>query len=105
VTDLSRQTTEAPAIENRVDLGTFKETALDTPAGKSSPYRSSRDGGFVVYVSKVIPPSEERIQKDFPKFVEDYRDEQQNVAYTEWFQHELMKSGLMAPKPAAKATK
>ncbi len=59
----------------------------------------------MVYVSKLIPTTDSKFQEEFPKYVDEYRKDQQNIAYAVWFRHELLESGLQENKPKARAAK
>jgi len=82
----SRQADEP--IENLppiIDAGALRSAASDLKPGEVSPYIPTRDGGFVVTLEKVIPPSDEEVQRELPRFAQEYRRRQAAEAFNDWF--------------------
>jgi peptidyl-prolyl cis-trans isomerase D len=82
----SRQASEP--IENLpplIDAGALRSAASDLKPGEVSPYVPTREGGFVVMLEKVIPPSDEEVQRELPRFAQEYRRRQAAEAFNDWF--------------------
>ena len=82
----SRQADEP--IENLppiIDAGALRSAASDLKPGEVSPYIPTRDGGFVLTLEKVIPPSDEEVQRELPRFAQEYRRRQAAEAFNDWF--------------------
>lgn len=72
-----------------IDAGALRSAASELSAGEVSSYMPSQGGGFVLMVEKVIPPGDEEVQRELPKFVDDYRRRMAGEAFNDWFQHEM----------------
>ena len=40
-------------------------------------------------LEKVIPPTDEEVQRELPKFADDYRRRMASQAFNDWFQNEM----------------
>lgn len=93
VVDLPPISKDARApIENLpagIDAGSLRSAASELGAGEVGSYTPTRDGGFVVLMQNVIPPTNEDLQRDLPKFAEDYRRRMAGEAFNDWFQNEM----------------
>jgi peptidyl-prolyl cis-trans isomerase D len=82
----SRQANEP--IENLpplIDAGALRSAAADLKPGEVSSYVPTREGGFVVTLEKVIPPTDEEVQRELPHFTQEYRRRQAAEAFNDWF--------------------
>ncbi|HEX7861648.1 MAG TPA: SurA N-terminal domain-containing protein [Verrucomicrobiae bacterium] len=84
-------------IENlppTLDSGAVRSSAMELSEGEVSSYIPTREGGFVLTVEKVIPPTNEEIQSELPKFVEDFRRRRAGEAFSDWFAKEMQLAQL-----------
>ena len=85
---ISLSTPKTPAIEEHVSLNTFKQAAFTTKPGQASPFITTAEGGFVVFVDARLPLSLAKITADLPEFLQRVRVMRQNEAYSDWFRKE-----------------
>ena len=84
-------------IENlppTLDSGAIRSSAMELKEGEVSSYIPTREGGFVLTVEKVIPPTNEEIQSELPKFVEEFRRRRAGEAFSDWFMKEMQLAQL-----------
>jgi hypothetical protein len=84
----SESTEMVPEVEDRADLGTFKQVAFTNAVGSVSGFAPTREGGFVVYVSKRLLIDEAKMTKELPEFSKMVRDRRENEAFEMWFNRE-----------------
>ncbi|MGZ8940424.1 MAG: SurA N-terminal domain-containing protein [Limisphaerales bacterium] len=77
-----------------VDAGALRSAATDLKPGEVSPYVPTREGGFVVTLEKVIPPTNEEVQQGLPQFAQEYRRRMAVEAFNDWFANELQSASL-----------
>jgi hypothetical protein len=81
----SAKTRNLPDWDRRLDLGLVKATASPLPAGKTSQFVNTYDGGFVLHVKSRTPVAETEVKKELPQFLADLRQAQQVDSFYEWF--------------------
>jgi hypothetical protein len=82
-------TTNVPAGMDRASFQQLQESAFPLPAGESSKFVATTDGGFVAYVKERLPVDEARMQQELPFYLARMREQRQLVAFQEWFTHQL----------------
>jgi hypothetical protein len=80
----SRKTTVLPGVD-RTDVSQLVNTAFTVAPGKVSSFAPTRTGGFMVYVKKIVPVSDERVKVELPEFTQNLRQTRQYEAFSEWF--------------------
>ncbi|HTG45470.1 MAG TPA: hypothetical protein VK633_13165, partial [Verrucomicrobiae bacterium] len=65
--------------------------------GQASSYKPMGDGGFVLFVEKFIPASDEDLKKDLAQFSEELRRRSAGEAFNDWFAHEMQIAQLQLP--------
>lgn len=88
VPPFSLNSESVPAVEDYVELNTFKEIAFTTPPGKTSSFIPTRDGGFVLYVRERLPIDQVKMKDDLPEFAKAVRQRRQGEAFQLWFSRE-----------------
>jgi hypothetical protein len=85
----SLATEELPELGDHTnDLTQLKEAAFSTPAGHTSQFEETDDGGFVVYVQSHLPIDQSAMKSELPKFTADLRRQRENEAFDIWLQTE-----------------
>jgi len=104
VPPFTRSTRSIPQVEQfGLTTREFITAAFELEPGYASGFRSSGSGGYIVYVKKRTPVSDEQIASELPGFLEELRRERRNLAFQDWFQAEFIKSGLaLNPQQAAR---
>jgi len=89
VKPFSLNSERVPEVEDHVEeLSTFKQVVFSTPAGKSSSFVPTHDGGYVVYVRERLPIDEAKMKADLPRFAEIVRQRREVEAFDLWFRQE-----------------
>lgn len=88
VPPFSLNTDMVPDVEDRVDLGMFKQVAFGTPVGKTSEFIPTREGGFVIYVKEKLPVDETKMKTDLQQFANIVRQRRQVEAFDLWLRRE-----------------
>jgi hypothetical protein len=88
VPPFSESTQTLPQVESDMDLTTFKEIALNTPAGKASGFMPTHAGGAIVYVRERLPLDPAKMKADLPDFSKAVRQERESDAFQLWFSRE-----------------
>jgi len=78
----------------QVDPASLRNTAFNLQPGHASGYIPGRDGGYVLFVEKFIPASDEEVKKELPEFVEELRRRQASEAFNEWFTKQSQAANL-----------
>jgi hypothetical protein len=87
-----------PELEDEVDPNTFKQSVLNTPAGKVTGLIPTRTGGMVAYVRERVPIDKAKMQVDLPYFSKTVRQARETQAFDMWFEREA--SGALRNIPA-----
>jgi parvulin-like peptidyl-prolyl isomerase len=93
---VSLSTKEITNLDN-VPLDTFREVAFSTQPGKVSPFRPTREGGFLVYVKSALPIDEARMKAELPQFTAFVRQARESEAFQSWFRKEIERAHIDAP--------
>jgi len=91
-------TQELPELGDHATLGQIKQAAFTTAVGKPSPFESTQDGGFVVFVQSKLPVDQSTMAADLPQFTLGMRRQRENEAFAQWYQSEA-NTYLQMPKP------
>jgi hypothetical protein len=70
------------------DLTQLKQAAFGTPAGRTSLFEQTDDGGFIVFVKSRLPVDRSAMNSELPKFTADLRRARENDAFNAWLQTE-----------------
>jgi parvulin-like peptidyl-prolyl isomerase len=84
-------------LEGRGDPMSVRNSAFALKPGQASGFQTSPDGGYVVYLEKIVPASDEDVKKDLPNFVEELRRRRASNAFEEWFDKELAAANPRLP--------
>ena len=93
---LSLSTKDVTNLDD-VPLDTFRELAFSTQPGKVSPFRPTREGGFIVHVKSTLPVDETKMQADLPGFTAFVRQTREREAFESWFRREIERAHIDAP--------
>jgi hypothetical protein len=77
-----------PEVEDRADVGTFKEVVARTPVGSASSFVPTRDGGFVAYVRQRLPIDQAKMKAELPEYSKNLRQRRESEAFEIWFTRE-----------------
>ena len=92
VEPLSIASTNAPQVEAHVPLPQYKQAAFMIEPGTATEFVPTMDGGFIVFVEKLVPLDESRILADLPEYTERFRRARRREAIDAWLQAEASKS-------------
>ena len=84
----SLSTQELPDLGDRADLRSVKQAAFTTAPGHVANFAPSADGGFVLFVSQVLPLDTTKKNAELPQFLNQVRRVRQNEAFNLWLQGE-----------------
>lgn len=73
----------------QLDASSIRSTVFDLAPAHASGYVPSRDGGYVAYLEKLIPASEEELKRDLPKFAEELRRRGAGEAFNGWLTKQM----------------
>ncbi len=77
-----------------VNVSTLRRQAFDLTPAHASSYLPTSDGGFVVYVEKFIPASDDEVKSDLGKFRQELERRNASEAFNEWFQKQIQLAQL-----------
>ena len=86
--EFSLSTTDLPGLGNRATIGQLKQAAFTTAPGHVSNFQPTSEGGFVLYVEKLLPVDTTTKNADMPQFLGQVRRARQNEAFNLWLQAE-----------------
>jgi len=75
-------------LSEDISMGLLKQAAFTTPAGKVSGFIPDSEGGFVLYVERMLPVDLARKATDLPQFMNQVRRARQGEAFNLWLQAE-----------------
>jgi hypothetical protein len=103
----SLSTQELPDLGDRADLRAVKQAAFTTPPGHIGSFQATGDGGFVLFVSKMLPIDTADKTTAMPQFLAQVRRARQNEAFNLWLQGEANRElrEIFQKQAAAKAAK
>lgn len=81
---VSLSTTELPELGERASLQQLKQAVLSTPPGHASGFVQTDDGGFIVFVEKLLPLDTTALQADLPQYLNGLRRQRQTEAFNQW---------------------
>ncbi len=84
----SQTTQSVPELDYRQDLSSIKNVAFSMGTNEASGFNSSRDGGFVVYLTKRLPAAEPLVKAELPAYLTNLRKSRQQEAFYDWLQKE-----------------
>ena len=90
-------------LDSRLNLFLVRNAAQGAKPNGVARYTDSSDGGFVLYLEKKEPVSEEALKQALPAALADARQQRRMAAFQNWFAAEFQKSGAMASSRPAGA--
>lgn len=97
----SRMTRSIPQVETfGVTTEEFVTAAFDLEVGAASSFRSARNGGYVVYLKKRMPISEDKVAGGLENYVKELRESRMGIVNRAWIQDEYIRSGVAAERQA-----
>jgi hypothetical protein len=78
------------------DLTSLKNTAFALEPGKLSEFVAARDGGYVLLLKELQPPSDETVKAALSSYLEEMRQRNRQTVFNSWFRQEFANSGLQA---------
>ncbi|MBI2927027.1 MAG: SurA N-terminal domain-containing protein [Verrucomicrobia bacterium] len=101
--EFSQKTYSLPG-EMRVDISTLKDVANTLPAGQTSGFTSTRQGGFILHLVARKPVKDEDVKKALTDdYLKQLRQQRQYEAFSEWLRKEKELARLIEPKRPAVA--
>ena len=104
----SLSTQELPELGERLKLNDFLRIVANTPAGHTSPFLETEDGGFIVYVQSRLPVDQTVMSANLPQFTARLRSARESEAFNQWIQTEASRQLRNTPafrQPAAAGAK
>jgi len=81
----------------QINPSSIRAVAFNLAEGKASSYLSSADGGYVVYVEKFIPATDEEVKAGLAGFTDTLRRRSAAQAFNNWFAKEMELAKLTLP--------
>ena len=88
-----RSTTIA-GLPPQLDASSLKATAFDLKSGQASGYIPARDGGYVVYLEKLLPAADEEVKTQLASYVEELRRRGASEAFNAWIMKQMQLAKL-----------
>ncbi|HYE32270.1 MAG TPA: SurA N-terminal domain-containing protein [Methylomirabilota bacterium] len=85
----AQATPTTPELPENVDFSSIKNVAFALQPGEVSSFSFTRDGGFVLQVTRRLPVSDNKMKMEFPNFLTQLRRTKQNEAFGDWFQKQM----------------
>jgi hypothetical protein len=86
-------------LDSRLNLYLVRNAATSAKSNGVSRYTESSDGGFVLYLEKKEPVSDEAVKLALPTALAEARQQRRMAVFQSWFASEFQKSGALASKP------
>jgi peptidyl-prolyl cis-trans isomerase D len=100
----SRKASVLPALPNRADVPQLVNTAFGVAPGKVSEFMPTRTGGFLVYVKRIVPVSDEKVKVELPEFTKTLRQSRQYEAFSDWFRRQIEAARIVLPGDKQRAS-
>ena len=91
-------------LDARLNLYLVRNAATSTRPNGVSRYTESTDGGFVLYLEKKAPVTDDAVKQALPAALTEARQQRRMSVFQSWFSSEFQKSGAMASKSSATGT-
>jgi hypothetical protein len=78
----------------QLDASSLRANVFDLTPGHASSYVPAREGGYVAYLEKLMPASEEETKKELPQFVEELRRRGASEAFNHWLTKQMQLANL-----------
>ena len=88
----------------QVNSSSLRSTAFELGEGQTSSYMPGSEGGYVVYVEKLLPAPDDEVKKEVPAFLDELRRRNASEAFNDWFAHEIQLAKLQLPGDKALAS-
>ena len=85
-------------LDSRLNLYLVRNAATSAKLNGVSRYTESTDGGFVLYLEKKEPVSNEAMNQALPAALIEARQQRRMSVFQSWFSSEFQKSGALAAK-------
>lgn len=99
ITELAPFTISAPTIpglDPRLSPNTIKSAVFQLKAGSASTFQPAGDGGLVAFLKERRAVDDATVKAGMNSFLEEQRGQRKSLAFQEWINRELVKSGLSA---------
>ena len=90
-------------LDSRLNLFLVRNAAQGAKPNGVARYTDSSDGGFVLYLEKKEPVTEEALKQALPAALAEARQQRRMAAFQNWFASEFQKPGAMASSRPAGA--
>jgi hypothetical protein len=97
VAPFSKDARDIPGLPSAVNASTLRSRAFDVAPGHASSYQPTSDGGFIVYVEKFIPASDDEVKKDVAEFRRELERRTASEAFNEWFRKQAQLAQVRLP--------
>jgi hypothetical protein len=97
IAPFAKDARDIPGLPATVSVSTLRGRAFDLSAGHASSYQPTSDGGFIVYVEKFIPASDEEVKSDLGQFREELERRMASEAFNDWFRKQVQLAQLHLP--------
>jgi hypothetical protein len=84
----SLSSSDIPEAGEHATVGQLKQAAFTTPVGKVSGFSPDNDGGFVLFVSEMLPVDQTKKTASLPQFENQVRRSRQSEAFNLWLMAE-----------------
>jgi len=93
----------APLDERGADLQRYREEAFRLGKGRVSQPEPTFGGGgaYFFYVKEVTGVTEEKLKTDLPGYTDEYRERRMGGVFSEWFNREFERSGILGARQNA----
>jgi hypothetical protein len=81
----------------QVNASSLRNVAFELGEGQTSSYIPASNGGYVIYVEKVLPASDDDVKRELADFTKDLQRQKEMEAFNEWFAHEAQLAKLQLP--------
>jgi hypothetical protein len=78
-------TTNLPPGLDKASYQQLQEAVYALPAGQSTKFMATPDGGLVAYVKERLPVDQARMERELPFYLARMREQRQFVAFQDWF--------------------
>ena len=84
----SLSTPQLPELANRAGFPQVKQATFSTPPGHASDFEPTDDGGFIIFVEKLLPIDQTALNADLPQYLAELRSERQREVFNQWVDRE-----------------
>ena len=103
VPEFATSSQNVAGLDSRLNLYLLRNAAAGARPNGVSRYTESSDGGFVLYLEKKEPVSDDAVKQALPAALAEARQQRRMAVFQSWFAAELQKSGALAASSKAGA--